>query len=182
MMAQTNIKIALIGLDQLSSVAVSDILKEYSEHIFLCLNTPEDTLAYSGTDWFFIVSPLTVVEHFDFFIPRKQKTLVISNMPCKNISGGMSVVSARDNYTTIVAAINHFLDEENNPSLQIQSLSSREIEVLRLIAKGLTIKEIADVLFISVNTVNSHRKNITSKLGIRSASALSLYALMNGII
>ena len=44
------------------------------------------------------------------------------------------------------------------------------------------IKEIADSLNISVNTVLTHRKNISSKLGIRSVSGLSLYAMMNGII
>ncbi len=62
------------------------------------------------------------------------------------------------------------------------SLTQREKDVLRLIATGLTNKEIADELNISVNTVITHRKNVTQKLGIRSASGLSLYALMNGLI
>ncbi|MDE6218264.1 MAG: LuxR C-terminal-related transcriptional regulator, partial [Muribaculaceae bacterium] len=61
-------------------------------------------------------------------------------------------------------------------------LSSREKEVLGLIAQGLSNKEIADRLCISVNTAITHRKNISSKLGIKSASARSLYALMNGLI
>jgi DNA-binding CsgD family transcriptional regulator len=63
-----------------------------------------------------------------------------------------------------------------------RELSSRERDVLREIASGKTNKEIADSLFISVNTVITHRKNLTAKLGIRSVSGLSLYALMNGII
>ncbi|MDE6753269.1 MAG: helix-turn-helix transcriptional regulator, partial [Muribaculaceae bacterium] len=50
------------------------------------------------------------------------------------------------------------------------------------IAQGKINKEIADILCISVNTVITHRKNISSKLGIKSASGLSLYAMMNGII
>ena len=43
-------------------------------------------------------------------------------------------------------------------------------------------KEIADNLGISINTVLTHRKNLTAKLGIRSVSGLSFYAMMNGII
>ena len=54
--------------------------------------------------------------------------------------------------------------------------------MLCLVASGMTNKEIADKLCISINTVLSHRKNITSKLGIRSASGLSVYAMMNGYI
>ncbi len=63
-----------------------------------------------------------------------------------------------------------------------QTLSSRETEVLREVAAGKTNKEIAEALCISVNTVITHRKNISSKLGIRSASGLSLYALMHGLV
>lgn len=61
-------------------------------------------------------------------------------------------------------------------------LSAREIEVLRLVAQGFTNKEIADNLSISINTVLSHRKNITAKLGIKSVSGLCVYAMMNGIL
>ena len=65
---------------------------------------------------------------------------------------------------------------------QEHDLSPREIEVLILITKGLINKEIADKLNISLNTVLSHRKNITTKLGIKTVSGLTFYAIMNGII
>lgn len=61
-------------------------------------------------------------------------------------------------------------------------LSAREIEVLILVTKGLINKEIADKLNISLTTVISHRKNITEKLGIKSVSGLTIYAVMNGYI
>ncbi len=61
-------------------------------------------------------------------------------------------------------------------------LSAREIEVLVLITKGLINKEIADKLNISLTTVISHRKNITEKLGIKSVSGLTIYAVMHGYI
>jgi len=62
------------------------------------------------------------------------------------------------------------------------SLSERETEVLKLIIKGLTNKEIADRLFISIHTVISHRKNISKKTGIKSLSGLTIYALVKKII
>ena len=63
-----------------------------------------------------------------------------------------------------------------------KDLSTRETDVLQLIVKGITNKEIADKLSISLNTVLTHRKNITAKLGIKTVSGLTFYAIMNGII
>ncbi|MDX9883486.1 MAG: response regulator transcription factor [Prolixibacteraceae bacterium] len=69
-----------------------------------------------------------------------------------------------------------FSPEENNP------LSQRELDVIRLVALGRSNREIAEELFISIHTVISHRKNITAKLGIKSASGLTIYAVINKLI
>jgi DNA-binding CsgD family transcriptional regulator len=58
-------------------------------------------------------------------------------------------------------------------------LSVRELEILQAVAKGYSNKEIADIHFISINTVITHRKNITEKLGIKTIAGLTVYALMN---
>lgn len=63
-----------------------------------------------------------------------------------------------------------------------QPISDRELDVLKLIALGYINKEIADRLSISLNTVLSHRKNITSKLGIKTVSGLTFYCLSHGYI
>ncbi|MDD4721051.1 MAG: LuxR C-terminal-related transcriptional regulator [Bacteroides sp.] len=62
------------------------------------------------------------------------------------------------------------------------SLSDREKEVLICIVRGMTNKEIADFLIISIHTVITHRKNITSKLQIHSVSGLTIYAIVNKLI
>ncbi len=71
---------------------------------------------------------------------------------------------------------NELVDEKES------GLSNREIEVLKLIAQGFINKEIADKLNISLNTVLSHRKNIISKLGIKTVSGLTFYSIANGYI
>ena len=53
---------------------------------------------------------------------------------------------------------------------------------MSLIVKGLINKEIADQLNLSLPTIISHRKNLMSKLGMRSVSALTIYAVMHGYV
>lgn len=62
------------------------------------------------------------------------------------------------------------------------NLTTREIEVLKLVARGQSNKQIADRLSISMHTVISHRKNITRKLGVKTVSGLTMYAVLNGLI
>ncbi|MCD6598298.1 MAG: response regulator transcription factor [Bacteroidales bacterium] len=61
-------------------------------------------------------------------------------------------------------------------------LSKREKIIIRHIALGLTSKEIGEKLFISTHTVITHRKNITHKLGIKTVSGQTVYAILNGIV
>ncbi|WP_430812173.1 MULTISPECIES: response regulator transcription factor [unclassified Carboxylicivirga] len=63
-----------------------------------------------------------------------------------------------------------------------EELSPRERSILKGVALGLTNKEIADKTYISIHTVISHRKNITRKLGIKTVSGLTVYAILNNII
>jgi two-component system response regulator NreC len=65
---------------------------------------------------------------------------------------------------------------------QVESLTPREIEVLRLIAQGHTNRQTADVLGISVRTVETHRANILGKLGLRGRVDLVRYAMERGLL
>ena len=62
------------------------------------------------------------------------------------------------------------------------ALTDRETEVLSLIAQGKINKEIADQLCIGLTTVITHRKNIQEKLGLKSVSALTIYAVTHGYV
>jgi len=81
--------------------------------------------------------------------------------------------------------VSEILYTSNNQSLEAvisSELTVREKDVLKLVALGHSNKEIADQLFISIHTVISHRKNITEKLGIKSISGLTVYAILNKLI
>jgi len=63
-----------------------------------------------------------------------------------------------------------------------KELSRQEKKVLKLLVTGHTNKEVADKLFISAHTVMTHRKNITRKLGIKTVSGLTVYAILNKLV
>lgn len=71
---------------------------------------------------------------------------------------------------------------DENEITDKNELTKREIEVLRLIALGLMNKEIAEKLNISLNTVLTHRKNLSSKLSIKTVSGLVFYCISNNYI
>jgi DNA-binding NarL/FixJ family response regulator len=64
----------------------------------------------------------------------------------------------------------------------LSKISSRELEVLRLIAQEFSTTEIADKLFISQPTAESHRRNLIQKLGVKGTVGLALYALRHHIV
>ena len=84
----------------------------------------------------------------------------------------------------IVGKIQALLDQGKfkNRDLAPAELSPRETTIVRLVSMGLTNRQIADNLFLSAHTVMTHRKNISSKLGIKSVSGLTVYAIVNNII
>ena len=63
-----------------------------------------------------------------------------------------------------------------------EQLSDREKDVVVCVVQGMQNKEIADHLFISINTVITHRRNIARKLQIHSAAGLTIYAIVNGLV
>jgi len=61
-------------------------------------------------------------------------------------------------------------------------ISERELEVIKLIAEGYTNNEIAEKLFLSPHTINTHRKNIMAKLGVNNTAAIVMYAVKTQLV
>jgi DNA-binding NarL/FixJ family response regulator len=68
------------------------------------------------------------------------------------------------------------------PASRLRSLTGREREVLQLVAEGLTSREIAAALRVSIKTIDSHRTNLMTKLEIRKASRLVRVAIEEGLV
>jgi regulator of cell morphogenesis and NO signaling len=78
----------------------------------------------------------------------------------------------------------HEVSEEfaTEATISEDNLSQREKEIVRLVVRGLSNKEIAEELFISVHTVITHRRNIARKLEIHSPTLLTVYAIVNKLV
>lgn len=87
---------------------------------------------------------------------------------------------AREKHTALNRAATD--DEEAAADGRMEQLSAREKEIVACIARGLSNKEIAATLNISVNTVTTHRRNISSKLSIHSAAGLTIFAIINKLV
>jgi DNA-binding NarL/FixJ family response regulator len=85
-----------------------------------------------------------------------------------------------------LALLDQVLTTETNPAGGVDSstsvLSHRELEVLQLLAEGLTTQQMADQLFISKRTIETHRKNILEKTGAKNTAALVRYAMAQGYL
>ena len=76
----------------------------------------------------------------------------------------------------------YFSKEEKPSSSALTALTSRQYEVLQLLAEGKTTREIAQQMSLSVKTIESHRQQIINKLNIRSIAGLTKYAIREGLI
>lgn len=183
-----NNTLAAIGLKNILESAMPMIkVRTFSTFGEFTANSPERFMHY-------FVSMHVALSHRNFFIDDKHRhhTIVLtpSNDPnsqlqdfhclCVNVPETMLIKE--------LLSLQHsgHPHGEHIPQMPHQAqekvLSDREIEVLSLVAQGKINKEIAELLCIGLTTVITHRKNIQDKLGLKSVSALTIYAVMHGYI
>ena len=178
--------LATIGLKQLlQSVMPIMTVDTFGSFAELLANGPENY-------FHFFVSMNLVLENRSFFLEHRSKTIVLtmSNDPSTQMKDFHSVcinVPEGELVRSLLRLEQHAHgDGRNLPpmprALQSHVLTAREIEVLALIVQGYINKEIADQLSIGLTTVITHRKNIMEKLGLKSVSALTIYAVMHGYV
>jgi DNA-binding NarL/FixJ family response regulator len=84
--------------------------------------------------------------------------------------------------SAVTTLVRDYVERGGRGEEQFDVLTPRELEVLKLIAEAHTSKEIAELLFISIKTVERHRQNILDKLGMRDRVELTRYAIRRGLI
>lgn len=140
----------------------------------------------------YFVAMNIVLEHKAFFLDQRKKTIVLtlSRETTSQLSEFHSLcinVPEEELVRSLLMLEQHAHGHGQNlpqmpKALQRKILSDREIEVMSLIVQGYINKEIADKLNISLSTVITHRKNIMDKLGMKSVSALTIYAVTHGYV
>ena len=187
-------KIAIIDPNTLAVMGLKQILQNvmpimtvdtYGSFAELDANNPDDY-------FHFFVAMNVVLENKAFFLERRRKTIVLTlsldttsplsefHCLCINVSEQELIKSL-----LMLQQGAHGRGEHLPPmpkALQQKILTDREIEVMTLIVQGYINKEIAEKLNIGLDTVITHRKNIMDKLGMKSVSALTIYAVMHGYV
>ena len=175
--------LAVLGLKSLLQnvmpIAEVDTFGSFAE---LEANNPEQYFHY-------FVSTNIVLQNRSFFTNHNHKTIVLTlsldsntqlsgfHCLCINVPEQMLIKSILALQQSAHAHGKHL-----PPMTQPKILSDRETEVMTLVVQGFINKEIADRLNIGLATVVTHRKNIMEKLRIKSVSALTIYAVMNGYV
>lgn len=106
------------------------------------------------------ITDLKIISKFDFSFEITSEKQTLTKLFGKSIEKSIGISKILNNNT----------------------LSERENSILKLVALGFTNNEIGGKLFISAQTVMTHRKNITRKLGIKTVSGLTVYAILNNLI
>jgi len=91
-------------------------------------------------------------------------------------------ISVTYDLNTIINILKKDFNKNHSDHAEKEHLSERETDVLVLLVKGMSNKEIADKLNISIHTVISHRKNIVDKTGIKSLPGLTIYAISKKVL
>ena len=180
-------RVAVILPDLLQGAGLTAILERYFAPVEVeTFAGVTGVLCEAGThfDWYFTDS-VTFASNIAFFLPRRGQSVVLVPGRPAPVPGGDSprLIGMGDTFEELLEEIDRVLSAERaTDETASDELSAREVQVLQLVVSGAINKEIAERLNISLNTVLTHRKNITAKLGIKTISGLTLYALMHGYI
>ena len=187
-------KIAIVDSNTLASLGLKQLLLNVMPIMTVDTFGSFAELEDSNIDEYFhyFVAMDIVIRNRQFFIDHKQKTIVLtlSLNDSAQLTDFHSLYINQPEHELVRALLtlqqHAHGDGRNMPPmpqiLQQKILSDREIEVMSLIVQGYINKEIADRLNIGLSTVITHRKNIMEKLGMKSVSALTIYAVMHGYV
>lgn len=128
-------------------------------------------------------------EYLNQIIRSGAKGFILKNTDKEELLEAVRTVASGDNFFSkdiskliIDNYIRTAKETEKNDGYKEVPLTKREIEILKLIASGYSNQEIANILYISYNTVDTHRKNIMHKLSIKNTAGLVRYAIEKGLI
>jgi DNA-binding NarL/FixJ family response regulator len=124
-------------------------------------------------------------EYFQKMIDAGVCGFLLKNSDFSEVKKAILTASQGSNYFTeeiLYRLVNRFKTKQPQNAEPMVTLSDRELEVLKLICKGLSNQEIADTLFISKRTVDHHRASLLTKTDTRNTASLVIYAIKNKMV
>lgn len=188
------IKLAIVDTNVLAVIGMKNILQSVMPiaEVDTFASVAELEANHADSYFHFFVDVAILLQNIAFFTTLKHKVIVLTtSIGQASQLAGFHVICVNQPESQFVKDLLRLeqyahAHGRNLPPVQKTAgdnlLSAREIEVLTLLVYGKTNKEIAADLSISITTVISHRKNIMIKLEARSLSALTIYAVMNGLV
>ena len=185
--------IAVIAPSILTALGMKSILEKIIPMAEVEVFNDVHALEESGMEryfHFFTAAPL-FVRHSALFRPYRRRVILLAGGSVPPELADMRRLNILRSEEELVRDIMHMHrsvhHDAHDPAPDASAaqgpvLSAREAEVLALIARGHINKEIAQRLGIGLTTVISHRRNLMEKLGIRSVSGLTLYAVTRGYV
>ena len=188
-------KIAIIEPNSLSALGLRQLLQTVMPVIAVDTFSSFTELGTNHPDQYvhFFVSTNIVLEHMSFFTEHRRKTIVLT-LSLENGQPALSqfhCLCVNQPESVLIKSLLVMEQQAHGkgqhlppipPVFQQRILTDREVEVMSLIVQGFINKEIAEKLCIGLATVVTHRKNIMEKLGLKSVSALTIYAVTHGYV
>lgn len=181
---------AVIEPSQIIFEGLSDILLKTKTHYYLYRVRDLDELMRAVSEEKFqivVINPSAVLNKTQAFAELKSEyphiswiAMVYGFYEEALLRNFDEVITITDSVEDITRKLGQLHEQEDKKPQN--ELSRREAEVLTQLVKGLSNKEIAEALNISIHTVITHRKNISEKTGIKSVSGLTIYAITNNIV
>ncbi|MCX6150958.1 MAG: LuxR C-terminal-related transcriptional regulator [Ignavibacteriales bacterium] len=177
--------VLIISPNQLLCLGLKTILEDFfSPESISIASIFENTTHHSTADYIFMPSDVYLAHH-RYVQVIKSKIIIFTNYEVEEqlqeAPDMLNVTLTQEDLIDRLKTIFQKYSKDKNTAHQ-EELTLRETDVLKLVARGYINKQIADKLSISQHTVISHRKNITRKLGIKTLSGLTVYALLNGLV
>lgn len=200
--------IAIIASNTLACIGLSDIIRRMMPGADICTYSRyADLIKSPESDNYFhyFVSGTELMLGASYFLQRQHKTIVlVHGDEALHLPQGFhtlnvfqsepelirSIITLAQNAHKAHGAEPDVVKQAQHPQhmnvahapASVPHLTPREREVLKGIVEGLINKEIAEKMGVSLATVITHRNNLTDKLGTRSVSALTIFAVMHGIV
>lgn len=133
-----------------------------------------------------VVTMFAEPEYLYFTLRGGASGYLLKNSSCEELLNAVRTVNAGGTYVhpKMVESLTRqlFAQDDEDEDVSYKQLTNREVEILQLLAKGHTNKEISEMIYLSIKTVEAHRSKIYAKLGFKTRADLVSYAIRHRLL